>query len=156
MNDDQYNQVREAVERWAQKRFDNDWWNSFGEDAFQESIVKFLNSGRPWPDRNPNGYFIAATFRNFLNDRRHDGVILSDQTDNLQDIAEDIQEDNLQGTLKVDLGTQQQEALYLNVVRGLSYKQVADYFNVPITTITNWLHRAKTHLGDLNGSPDSV
>lgn len=156
MNDDQYNSVRQAVEAWAIRRQGEDWWYTRGEDAFQESIVKFLNSGRPWPEQNPNSYFIAATFRNFLNEIRHDSVYLTDQTDTLQDIPQDTEKDNLQGDLKVDLGSQQQEALYLHVVRGLSYKQVADYFNVPVTTITNWLHRVKAQLGELHGDPDSV
>ena len=107
MNDDQYNSVRQAVEAWAISRQGEDWWYTYGEDAFQESMVKFLNSGRPWPEQNPNSYFIAATFRNFLNGIRHDSVYLTDQTDTLQDIPQDTEKDNLQGDLKVDLGSQQ-------------------------------------------------
>jgi RNA polymerase sigma factor (sigma-70 family) len=46
------------------------------------------------------------------------------------------------------LPDEQREALILQVYEDMSYQEIADFMNVPLTTVRNWVVRAKKRLRD--------
>ena len=44
---------------------------------------------------------------------------------------------------------EQAEAFMLQVYQGMSYNEIAEFFEVPVSTVRNWVVRAKKKLRDI-------
>jgi len=145
VTDEEYNNILDRVKAWALSHHGDNWWDSWGEDAFHEAIVRHISSDRPLPQPSPVSYFIAATWRNFLflsKGTRAEGVNYSDSSDLEGCFTEDDE-------LKEDLSFPDVPGLTelaLHEVQGISYRQIARHLDIPEHTVNNRIHRAKMYL----------
>jgi len=154
MNTEQYNSVREAVHKFCiSTGIPDDAW----EDAFQTTVLKYLESGRDWPDPKPNAFFIRGTLWNYLKDIRNPMVSipegLVDQDEGFDSFVID-DKDKLDRVLQ-KMDPRVAESLYLRYVAGLPYKTISDLMDVPVTTLNNWFKRSKEYLRDRLEDPQS-
>lgn len=130
------------------------WHKEAAEDVFQETFLRFFHSaGREREMTNVPAYLLRIA-RNLClqakeRQRRqlvttadielahHDGAVESNEFERI--IAAEL----------AVLSEEQREAFVLQVYDGLSYTEIAEVMNVPLTTVRNWLVRAKRRISEI-------
>ena len=121
------------------------------EDVFQETFIQLIQSAQKERMMNNLQGFMLRIARNiyFKNKRDEHGKFVS-----LEDFDIGFDDNNVEkkeiSEILVSamelLPTDYRESLVLQVYNGLSYQEIADVMDVPVTTIRNWIVRAKQKL----------
>ena len=134
-------------------------------DIFQDTIIRFLNSAHNEREMTNVPAFLLRIARNLcLNWKRDHGtknVEFSDLTMGTQD--RQVESRELAGliTMALDLLPEHhREALVLQMYQGMSYEEIGEELHVPVSTVRNWVVRAKRKMREIlapyfaEGTPD--
>jgi RNA polymerase sigma factor (sigma-70 family) len=127
---------------------------SFAEDIFQETFLQLLKSIENNVKINSVKAYLLITARNLsLNFKRQNRVETVEYND-LMHLFNDRTYEMKEITQLVDsaldlLSEDQKEAFILQVYNGLSYSEIANITNVPLTTVRNRVVRAKYKLREI-------
>lgn len=124
------------------------------EDAFQETFVKFLNSiDRERTMTNLPAYLLRIarnTCMDIIEQRRQHIELVEDIHASAIDHTVEQNEINQLLTMALDLLPHAwREAVVLQLYANMSYGEIAEAMNVPVTTVRNWICRGKQRLRDI-------
>lgn len=127
-------------------------------DILQESFVRFYTSAHSDREmKNIIGYLMTIARNLCLNhkERVERAIVEFKDVEELQlpDIPEEMRDEEemkkaIHSAMDL-LGDEYREAVYLQVYSGLSYQEIAEVIDKPITTVRNRVVRAKTKLRQL-------
>ena len=127
---------------------------TLAEDVFQDTFLGFLNgtADNKHIDNVPG--FLLRIARNLSYKFKRDNRTQLVPIDDLEFGYEDAKLENTELTNLVVsaldlLPDDQREALVLQVYEDMSYQEIAEFFDVPLTTVRNWIVRAKRKLRDI-------
>ena len=130
---------------------------TLAEDLFQEAFLLFLQHAYKGGEvRNVPAYLLRIARNVCLNSKRdtkHDGVEFEDfHAPSMDRPLESIELEGLIESAMDRLPVEHREAFVLQAYNGLSYQEIADLTNVPLTTVRNRVVRAKKKLRELLSS----
>lgn len=126
------------------------------DDAFQETFALFLKSAREDREITNLPAFMLRIARNVclqmkMKAQRRPEEVFRDSFFKTETEMLPMERAELIRVLNVALEVlpdEQREALILQVYDDLSYQEIADFMNVPISSVRNWVVRAKKKLRD--------
>ncbi len=124
------------------------------EDAFQETFLKFLNSVSETRTMTNLPGFLLTIARNCCMDilgKRRQHVELVEEWHGAA-CDQTVEQDELNQLITMALELlpfQWREAIVLQLYADLSYDEIAQALNVPVTTIRNWICRGKQRLREI-------
>jgi RNA polymerase sigma-70 factor (ECF subfamily) len=118
------------------------------EDMFQETFLRFLQSAQKERLMTNVPAFLIRIARNLCLDEnkfyKNRPVSLESWDIGIEDNQYEKAEISKLVTMALDLLSEEfREALVLQVYNDMSYEEIADVMEVPVTTVRNWLVRAK-------------
>jgi len=124
------------------------------DDAFQETYALFLKSASPEKEMTNLPAFLIRIARNVCLRMRQRVQHHSEVMFNEHFFASPTETSSMETaelskllTMALDvLPDDQREALILQAYEDMSYQEIADLMNVPMTTVRNWIVRAKRKL----------
>ena len=123
-------------------------------DIFQDTFIRFLNSADATRDMTNVPAFLLRIARNLcLNWKRDHGsrtVEFSELAIGTHD--RQVESRELAGliTMALDLlPDDHREALVLQMYQGMSYEEIGEELNVPVSTVRNWVVRAKKKMREI-------
>jgi len=125
------------------------------DDVFQETFIRFLHSGEKATNVSNVPAYLLRIARNLcLNAKRDDKSAHSEVIEDLEIPMEDktVEMAELGRLIEMALALlpeEHREAFVLQEYNGLSYKEIADVTNVPLTTVRNRVVRAKKKLREI-------
>ena len=127
---------------------------SCSDDIFQEVFMKFLKSAENGTViENVLGYLLRIARNLCLNARRDTKEVPTDLNDLIIPVTERKMESEelekmIESALEL-LPAEHKDAFVLQVYEGLSYKEIAELTDVPLTTVRNRIVRAKARLREI-------
>ncbi|MFM8177760.1 MAG: RNA polymerase sigma factor [Candidatus Kapaibacterium sp.] len=126
------------------------------DDAFQETFSLFLKSADVSREMTNLPAYLLRIARNVCLQmmqkvKRRPESVFEDGFFRTESEMMPVERAELIGLLEVALEVlpdEQREALILQVYDEMSYQEIADFMGVPLTTVRNWVVRAKKRLRD--------
>lgn len=124
------------------------------EDLFQETFLSLLGSTQKTREMTNLPGFIIKIARNLYLKLRRDNKAIFITIDDLEIGFEDNHLDRkelteiLTSSLAL-LPDEYREALVLQTYNGMTYEEIADFMEVPVTTIRNWIVRSKKKIREI-------
>ncbi len=124
------------------------------EDAFQQTFLRFLKSARSERPMTNVPAFLLRIARNIcLNEKRRSGaatIPLDEFRLAVEDVSLETRELASLVTMAVDLLPEEyREAFVLQAYNGLSYKEIAEIIDAPLSTVRNRIVRAKQKIREI-------
>lgn len=123
------------------------------EDIFQETFIRFLRSINDTREiTNVPAYLLRIARNLCLNAKRDErpSVPIEDFQIPYEDTRVEDQELTKLVAMSLDLLPEEyREALTLQIYGGLSYQEIGESMGVPVTTIRNWIVRAKQKMQEI-------
>lgn len=124
------------------------------DDAFQETFAIFLRSYKNYPTMTNLPAFLLRIARNVcLRQKQISGYISTTEFNDAlfsgSISPSGIEQEELVRLINLALDVlpdDQREALVLQAYQGLSYIEIAELMNVPVSSVRNWISRAKHKL----------
>ena len=129
--------------------------NDAADDVFQDTFIRFLKSAERGTEvANIPAYLLRIARNLCLNAKRDNKLAGMDDVDDIQVAVEDNAVENAELGRLIEMALsllkeEYREAFILQEYNGLSYKEIADVTNVPITTVRNRVVRAKKQLREI-------
>lgn len=128
--------------------------STHADDIFQEVFLKFLNSAECGTQiENVMGYLLRIARNLCLNARRDTKEVPTDLNDLIIPVTErKLESEELEKMIESALEllpSEHKDAFVLQVYEGLSYKEIAELTDVPLTTVRNRVVRAKSKLREI-------
>jgi len=124
------------------------------EDVFQDTFIAFLNSvSEERIVTNMPGFLLRIARNQSYNVKRENRQVML-QIDDLEIgfTEEKLEKTELSAMIvsAMDLlPDDQREALVLQMYEDMSYQEIAEFLDVPVSTVRNWLIRAKRKLKEI-------
>lgn len=147
-----YNRYSSKIYIYLKKIFNNE---SVADDIFQETFIKFLKKIEEGCSIDNVAGYLLRTARNLsMNYKRdfsgNDIVAINDKDFIYEDkTLENIELSEVIDSLLNMLPDKHKEAFILQTYYGMSYNEIAELTDVPITTVRNRIVRAKSKLREL-------
>jgi RNA polymerase sigma factor (sigma-70 family) len=124
------------------------------EDAFQQTFLRFLASADSRRPMTNVPAFLLRIERNIcLNEKRRAGSVtvpLDEFRLAVEDISMEVRELTGLVTMAIDLLPEEyREAFVLQAYNGLSYKEIAEIIDMPLSTVRNRIVRAKQKIREI-------
>ena len=124
------------------------------DDVFQDSFIRFLNSVKEERQMTNVAAFLLRIARNLCLNWKRDH---KSRTVEFQDFHKPNSDKQVESrevaqliTMALDLLPEEyREALVLQMYHGMSYEEIGEQLNVPVTTVRNWVVRAKKKMRDI-------
>lgn len=125
------------------------------DDIFQDTFIRFLNAGSS-PDRVMTNVpaFLLRIARNlclnYKRDNKHVMVELDDY--HMPTLDKQVENQEIAQLLSMALELlpdEYRDALVLQMYSGMSYEEIGEQLNVPVTTVRNWIVRAKKKMREI-------
>jgi RNA polymerase sigma factor (sigma-70 family) len=128
--------------------------NKFIEDIYQETFVKFYNSGRSGVKIENLQTYLFRIVRNLCLNYKRDNNQVFIEIEEFHLISENdyYQEKELNSLINQALEMlidEHREAFIMQTYQELSYNEIADMLEVPVTTVRNRIVRAKRKLKEI-------
>lgn len=127
--------------------------DELASDVLQETFLRLLNSNKSVAEMTNIPAFLLRVARNLCIDIRkkeskmlnHNEIEIPSYDDSLE-----IKELKQLLVLTIDLLPEdQKEAIVLQTYSGMSYQEISEFTNVPISTVRNWIVRGKKRMREL-------
>lgn len=123
-------------------------------DIFQDTFIRFLNSARDERDMTNVPAFLLRIARNLcLNFKRDRGMRNVEFNELSVGVADkQVESRELAGLITMALELlpdDHREALVLQMYQGMSYEEIAAELQVPVSTVRNWVVRAKKKMREI-------
>ncbi|HZV13474.1 MAG TPA: RNA polymerase sigma factor [Candidatus Kapabacteria bacterium] len=129
--------------------------NVSAEDVFQETFIRFLQTAEKGQDvLNIPAYLLRIARNLCFNAKRDDKSAAALSVDDFQFSTEDktVESAELGRLIEMALSLlteEHREAFVLQAYNGLSYEEIAEVTNVPVTTVRNRVVRAKKRMREI-------
>jgi RNA polymerase sigma-70 factor, ECF subfamily len=123
-------------------------------DLFQDTFLKLLESAQKEREITNMRAYILRIARNQYYKQRRDAKLTFITLEDIDIFGENDQQDKqeltelLAQSLQL-LPDEYREALVLQAYNNMSYQEIAEFLEVPVTTIRNWIVRAKKRLREI-------
>ncbi len=131
------------------------WHKQSAEDAFQETFLRFIHSAEVEKVMtNVPAYLLRIARNTCLQMKEYQQRRIVVTSENLEmphydKTVETAEFDQIITSALDILGDDQREAFILQVYDGLSYQEISEIMEVPVTTVRNWLVRAKRRIAEI-------
>jgi len=131
------------------------WHKQSAEDAFQETFMRFIHSAEAEKEMTNLSAYLLRIARNIClqmkeSQRRRAVTTMENIEPQHNDRAvETLEFERIMSAAMATLNDEQREAFVLQVYDGLSYQEIADIMEVPVTTVRNWLARSKRRVAEI-------
>ena len=126
---------------------------ALADDLFQDTFLRFLKSASQEREMTNVPAYLLRIARNLCLNAKRDHkttVALEDFHFQFEDRSAEYAELARLVAMALDLlPDDHKEALSLQTYGGLSYKEIADIMGVPMTTVRNWIVRAKKKMREI-------
>ncbi|MBL7999985.1 MAG: RNA polymerase sigma factor, partial [Candidatus Kapabacteria bacterium] len=124
------------------------------DDVFQDTFIRFLNSVSTERVMTNVAAFLLRIARNlclnYKRDHKTNAVMFEDFHLPTADKQVESQETARLITMALDLlPDEYREALVLQMYNGMSYEEIGEQLGVPVTTVRNWVVRAKKRMREI-------
>jgi len=146
-----YSRYSKKVYIYCKKSIPN---QNFSDDIYQDTFVKFYNAGRAGKQiDNLNSYIFRIARNLILNFKRDNNQEFIDLEEfHLVTISNQLQEKELANLINDAMELlidEHREAFIMQAYQEMSYNEIAEALEVPITTIRNRIVRAKRKLKEI-------
>lgn len=124
------------------------------DDVFQDTFIRFLNSVQDERIMTNVPAFLLRIARNlclnYKRDHKSNAVIFEDF--HLPTADKQVESQEIARLISMALELLQdeyREALILQMYQGMSYDEIGEQLGVPVTTVRNWVVRAKKKMRDI-------
>lgn len=124
------------------------------DDVFQDTFIRFLNSVQDERVMTNVPAFLLRIARNlclnYKRDHKPNSVMFEDYHRSFTDKQVESNEIAKLITMALDLlPDEYRESLILQMYHGMSYEEIGEQLNVPVTTVRNWVVRSKKQMRDI-------
>ncbi len=129
--------------------------NEFADDIYQEAFIKLYKTLEKGNNIENMYAYLLTICRNLIYNRARNKIYFEDveKANDIVDLSSNILEKKEFNTAVSDaldkLPSEHKEAFILQVFDGMSYKEISNISNVPVSTVRNRVVRAKRKLRQL-------